>query len=330
MQPTTAKLAEAVASTQAPVVHALIPAYGRPELLAAALASLRGQGPHLHGVIVVNNSRDAATERVAAAAGLPVRVLTPACNLGTAGGIALALQAWLADPAATHAWILDDDAVAAPGALDAMLAAAAATQAEAVAPLLTNHAGTIEWLPGLVATRARRAGRDRPTPEEFRRQYGEAGLEWSWALWASLLVSRRAVQACGFPQLELWSQFSDFEYTLRVTARFPAVLAPAAVCQHLPPPSVDGPAFDGKLESALQNAGYVTTRLAHGRRALRHLPGLYFRYLRHYRAAPRAWGRAARACWHGIICGRPSGATLQRAEVEAARAALARSEGGPA
>lgn len=316
-------MTDSATATQAPAVHAIIPAYGRPELLARALASLRGQGPRLHGVIVVNNSRDEATVCVARESGLPVRVLIPDCNLGTAGGIAWALRVWLADPAATHAWILDDDAFAEPGALDEMFAALRATGAEAAAPLIVDEDGVVLWMPGLCSGVARRANRRRPTPAQFRDRHGDAPLPWRWAMWASLLVTRRAVEEVGLPRLDLWSQFSDMEYTLRLTARFGAVLAPRAVCRHLPPPAAAGPALDAKLYSALQNGCYVTMRFRHGWWAVRHLPGLHYRYLRHYRWGPGAWARAVAAFWTGAVRGLPSGETLHAREVQLARVALA-------
>src|SRR5207244_3118240 len=160
------------------------------------------------------NSRDAETARVAAAAGVRTIVLTPSCNLGTAGGLAAGLRAFLALPHATHAWILDDDAVATRGALEAMLAAMGTAAADAAMPSL-------------------------------------------------------------------------------------------AVCRHLPPES-GGARFDAKLYSALQNGSYVAVRLRTGGRALRHLPGLSFRYLRHYRWRPRAWLDVATACWNGAVLGYPA------------------------
>ena len=319
-------LAEPSAPMQASAVYAIIHAYGRPTLLARVLNSLREQGPALRGVFVVNNSCDDSTKQAAAGVGMPVRVLTPDCNLGTAGGIAFGLRNWLSVEVATHVWILDDDVIAMSGALAAMLAALTEAGAEAAAPLLTDRTGTVQWLPGLYSHEARRASRGLMTPEEFRLRCGEAPLRWHWALWASLLVSRRAVLAAGLPRLDLWSQFSDIEYTLRLTARFKGVLAPKAVCRHLPPPAAAGAAFDVKLYSALQNGSFVSTRLRHGRRALRHLPGLHYRYLRHYRWERRAWGRMVTAFFTGAVLGRPSGRTSQAAEVRHAEAALGRVE----
>lgn len=320
-------LAQGATPKQAPAVWAVIPAYGRPALLAAALASLRGQAG-LCGVVIVNNSRDAATTDAARAAGAEwaegkVRVLTPAVNLGTAGGIAWGLKTVFAECGATHAWIMDDDAQATSGALRALLAALDTTDADVAVPLLVDEHERVQWLPGLCVKNARRAGRGGPTVEAFRREVGMEPFVCRWALWASLLVTRRAVEAIGWPDVGLWSQFSDLDYTLRLSARFRAVLAPAAVGRHLPPLSVEGPGFAAKLHSALQNGSVVTVRRRYGWRALRHLPGLYWRYLRHYRWAPRAWVGTGSAFWLGAVLGRPSARATQPGEIAQARAGLA-------
>lgn len=315
-------LAQGATPKQAPAVWAVIPAYGRPALLGAALASLRGQAG-LHGVVVINNSRDAATAEAARAGG-QVRVLTPTVNLGTAGGIAWGLKTVFAEYGATHAWIMDDDAQATPGVLAALLAALERADADAAVPLLVDEQERVQWLPGLTGRTARRAGRGGPTVERFRSTAGVKPLSCRWALWASLLVTRRAVEASGWPDVGLWSQFSDLDYTLRLTGNFRAVLAPLAVCRHLPPPSVEGPAFVAKLHSALQNGNYVATRRRYGWRALRHLPGLHWRYLRHYHWAPRAWAGAGSAFFLGAVLGRKSARAATPGGIESARAELAR------
>jgi GT2 family glycosyltransferase len=312
-------VAQTAAAKQARGVYVIIPAYGRPALLAKALASLVCQRPALEGAIIVNNSCDGETQRVGAEAPLPTRVITPPGNLGTAGGIAAGMREFLAIPDAMYAWIMDDDAVATPGALDAMLLAMQTTGADAAAPLIADEENRVWWVPCSLRDKRRRFIRSGPTCEDFVRECGEIPRPWSWSIWASVVISRRAIEAVGFPRLELWSQFSDIEYTLRVTERFVGVLAPRAVCRHLPPTS-DHASFDAKLFCALQNGNYVALRLRQGRRALRHLPGQHFRYLRHYRWRPRAWFNVALAFWEGAVLGRPSGRTMQSAEYARAQA----------
>jgi GT2 family glycosyltransferase len=292
-------------------VFALIATYGRPALLRRALEALRGQGPALAGVVVVNNGGDAETAAVvdefAASGAMAMQLITPVENLGTPGGVAAGLRVMLADAAATHAWVLDDDAVPEPDTLKALLAALHSASAEAATAMITDARGVVKWFPGPLRQPAWDVIRSAVTPEEFRRRCGAAPLRWNWATWASLLVSRRAVEAVGLPDARLWYQGTDIEYTLRLSARFTGVLAPAAVCPHLPPPEEPARRRAKDLWS-LQNGAYVAVRLRHGRRILRHLPGNHFRYWRRQGYAWRALGESGAAFWRGAVLGRPVGA----------------------
>lgn len=283
-------------------VCAIVPAYGRPALLARALESLSHQQPALARVFVVNNSSGEDVRRVAADAKMPVTVLEPGCNLGTAGGIGFGMRAMMEERRATHAWVLDDDATALPGALTALLQAMETARAEAAAPLLTDETGRVRWTPWPLTTRGRTCVRQHVTPEAFLARCGAEPQPWRWAIWAGLLLSRRAVEQIGWPRMDLWSQFTDIEYTLRLTARFTGVLAPAAVCGHEPPVS-ERTEVNRKIYWALQNACYVTLRLPHGRRARRHLPGLFHRYLRHHAWRSGAWLEAGAALFRGGALG---------------------------
>lgn len=292
-------------------VLALIATYDRPALLRRALAALRDQGAALAGVVVVNNGGDAETvtvvENFAAEVAWPVQLVTPTENLGTPGGVAAGLRVMLADAGATHAWILDDDAVPEPDALNALLAALSAATAEAASAMITNAHGVVTWFPGPLRQPAWDLIRRGVTPEEFRRRCGAAPLRWNWATWASLLVSRHAVEAVGLPEIRLWYQGTDIEYTLRLSARFACVLAPAAVCPHLPPPE-DAARRRLKTIWSLQNGAYVATRRRHGRRILRHLPGNHFRHWQRQGYTWRALGESVAAFWRGAVLGRPVGA----------------------
>jgi GT2 family glycosyltransferase len=274
-------------------------------LLGRLLDSLRNQGPSLREVVVVNNGGDAESADVARARSpVPVRILEPAANLGTAGGLALAFGA--TESTTTHFWVLDDDAIALPGALDEMLQAWSRTGAAAVAPLMPNAAGRIQWFPGPLPQPAWDWIRRDVTPEEFVQRCGLAPLPFNWAIWASLLIDRRAAQEVGWPDARLWFQATDIEYTLRLSARYPCVLAPAAVCPHLPPEQRDERRFQKELWS-LQNNWFIATRLPHGRRILRHQPGNVYRYWKRRHFAPLGLIEAMFACWRGAILGRPVG-----------------------
>jgi hypothetical protein len=109
------------------------------------------------------------------------------------------------------------------------------------------------------------------------------------------------------PRDDFWFQGEDLEWTLRLTAKFFGVLAPAAECRHLPPPAESRRA---RLKAAamLQNNLFTATRLPHGRRLLRHAPGNLWRFLRAENFSRVAWALAWSAHWRGGVRGQPAGA----------------------
>jgi len=290
-----------------PRVLVVTATYRRPAQLAQLLASLRAEQPAVVGVLVVDNAGEAAVAALESTAPFRVQVVNPGRNLGCGGGVAFGLREALQDSAVTHAWIFDDDAAATPGALAALLAALDTAQADAVVPLVTDAAGKLGWFPGPLAQPAwsliRRPG---ITPADFRAACGDASWRWTWAPWPSLLVTRRAVETVGLPRDDFWFQGEDIEWTLRLSARFRCVLAPAAECRHFPPP---GQPQRERLKAAamLQNGFFTATRLRHGRRLLRHAPGNVWRFLASGGFSPRAFARAGSALWRGAVAGRPAG-----------------------
>jgi len=293
-----------------PRVIAVITTYRRPEPLRRLLASLgAAAAPAVGGVVVVDNAAEVETARVAQASPIPVTYCPQPVNLGHGAGHAVGITVALEDLAATHLWLLDDDAVTLPTTLAELLAGLQATGAAAVVPLITNAEGTVAWYPGLQnRSKWRVILQPNLTPEEFRRQCGDEPVPFTWTPWGMLLLTRRVVEEIGLPRTDFGFSSDDIEYALRLTAGHLAVLVPRAVGQHLPP------GRKKEMEAYyiqcldLQNLSYVTLRLRHGRPALRHLPGHYWRFFRRWGWNGRNLARAWRAGWRGALAGRPAGA----------------------
>src|SRR4051812_18117209 len=107
--------------SDSPIVIAVVATYKRPASLADLLESLASPANGVTQVVVVDNGSEAATKQVTAQAAVPVRYVDPGVNLSCGGGTARALQAALENRAATHFWILDDDAKALPGAMQELV-----------------------------------------------------------------------------------------------------------------------------------------------------------------------------------------------------------------
>jgi GT2 family glycosyltransferase len=297
-------------SSEVVCVWAVIAAYQRPRELARLLRSLAAEQPVLAGVFVVDNGGDAETQAVLNTAPLPIRHLAPGRNLGCGGGVAFGLREGVASTAATHFWQLDDDAEVCKGALQAMLAALGDKNADAAVPLVVNPEGRVCWFPGPLPHKGwRDLGREVITPKIFRQRFGSGPLAWSWSPWTSLLVTRRAVAERGTPRDDYWFQGEDIEYTLRLSARFRCVLVPESVCVHHSHLGGGGTAAFLKKCALLQNNSFTFMRLPHGRRARRHLPGNFWRFLREERFRITAMAASFLAFWRGAVRGAPAGAS---------------------
>lgn len=287
---------------------ALVATFRRPALLARLLDSLAPLAQEgLAGVIVIDDGGD---EETAALLRDRPGVLAHFRNEGTRGfGKALGRGiTWMLEhTAATQLLITDDDTVWSPGSLARLGETMRTHEAGLVVPLIVDADGHIWYFPGLTDARAFRAVR-RPgiRPNDFRAQCGAAPLAFTWAPSCSWLIARRAIEQVGLPRTDFGFMAEDLEYALRLSHAFPALLDPRVVTAHLPPRVKRGPEGGAVAALHLQNLAYLTCRLPHGRRSLRHLPGGVWRYLRRQGVAHLP--EALRLLWVGAVLGRPGGA----------------------
>ena len=301
-------------SPATPFVAVIVATCRRPRELARLLASLEATATPL-GVVVVDNADDPATAAAVQAASqrLEIHRLAPGKNLGCGGGLALGERAALKrfGERVTHLWILDDDAVPTPGALEKLLAALEREKASVACPMVLDEAGQIGWFPGLRERKifdALRKGRVR-TPDQYLEEFGEMPVAFSWAPGVSLLVERGAFEATGPHREDFLIRGEDLDFSLRLTALGKGIYVPTARVSHLPPAAVADPkarAEERKKHALLlQNLAYISLRLPHGRRILHTLPGNFWRYLRTW--GPVALGEGLAAYLRGGILGHPAG-----------------------
>lgn len=295
-------------------VVCVVATYRRPRTVELLLRSLVRPDNDVQRVFLVDNADDAETAQVVANAVVPVERLVPPSNLSCGGGVKRGLQEALHDPHATHFWLLDDDAMAFPGALEVLLKGLREAQAEAAVPAVLDAKGKISWCPGLLEEEPNRVlQRSKVTLEEYQKLFGSRPVPFSWAPWPSLLVTRRAIEGAGFPRDDFWLMGEDIEYTLRLTHQFKGVFVPDAACGHYPPTPADN--FEQgeirhriKFCSMLQNTSYAALHLRHCRRIIRHLPGNYLRFLRTFGVSASTVSDAMQAFWRGAVRGKPGAA----------------------
>jgi rhamnopyranosyl-N-acetylglucosaminyl-diphospho-decaprenol beta-1,3/1,4-galactofuranosyltransferase len=210
-----------------PLVAAVVVTHNRRTLLLESLAAVHAQSRVPTEVIVVDN---ACTDGTAAA----VRDRFPAVrlarlerNYGGAGGFAYGMGLALAR-AADLIWLLDDDTVPEPGALQALLAA----RRRYPGPPPALVASRVVWTDG----RAHPMNTARARPFATRAQRGAAAaagcVPIRSASFVSVLVDAARCRQAGLPQADFFLWNDDFEFTARLLRGDTGVLCPASVVAH--------------------------------------------------------------------------------------------------
>jgi rhamnopyranosyl-N-acetylglucosaminyl-diphospho-decaprenol beta-1,3/1,4-galactofuranosyltransferase len=210
-----------------PAVAAVVVTYNRRDLLLQSLAAIRKQTRPADAVLVVDN---ASTDGSAAAVRdrFPdVEIVSLRENTGGAGGFAAGLSRALSR-GAELIWLLDDDTVPEPDALEALLDA---------------HSGYPGPAPALVASRVVWTdGRDHPMnsprPKPLRTAAEQRAAEQvrcipiRSASFVSVLVAADVCRQRGLPVADYFLWNDDFEFTTRLLRGNVGLLCAASVVVH--------------------------------------------------------------------------------------------------
>ncbi len=214
-------------------VVAVVVTWNRRDLLVRCLDAVLGQTLPPSRLVVVDNASDDGTrelldERYAAVPRVEiVRTLT---NIGGAGGFALGLELALGGPGET-AWLLDDDTVPTPGALEALVAARTAYRMRSgTTPVLV--ASRAVWTDG----REHPMNIPRPKPGADAAERGAAAavgcIPIRTASFVSILVDLERTREIGLPEAGFFLWNDDFEFTTRLVRGQRALYCPASTVVH--------------------------------------------------------------------------------------------------
>ena len=215
-----------------PKVIAVVVTYNRRELLLESLAAVLAQTRAPDKVIVVDNASEDGTAAAVRDAFPAVRLAEFRRNSGGAGGFAGGMALALAD-GADLIWLMDDDTVPEPGALNALLGARDRMAAQ-------DRSG---GPPALVASQVLWTdGREHPMNTPRRKPFAAKAERLAAAAvgcvpirsasFVSVLVDAAECRRRGLPRADYFLWNDDFEFTTRLLRGNTGLLCPASVVVH--------------------------------------------------------------------------------------------------
>jgi GT2 family glycosyltransferase len=216
-------------------VVAVVVAYNRRDLLAAALDALALQTRPVDALVVVDNASSDDSAAVAKAHPSAPEVLALARNTGGAGGFAAGLAHAVAPAGATPpadlVWLMDDDTIPTPTALAELLAARESYRAITGEPVAIAGSKAV-WTDGRehpMNTPRRRPGID-AAQLDAARAVGAVPVRSS--SFVSMLVDAEAVRDEGLPVADYFIWNDDFEFSTRLLRHRVGLYVPASVVEH--------------------------------------------------------------------------------------------------
>ena len=219
-------------NTEDQSVCAVVVTYNRKALLAECLDALLNQTRRVDTILVVDNASTDGTPELLAAGGYLARpgvshIRLPN-NIGGAGGFHEGVRR-AAETPATWLWLLDDDTIARPTALEELFAARDRFPAESRPDLLASK---VEWVDGSMhpmnIPRIKRS--DEIDSVIYAAEHGTVSLRAT--SFVSLLMHRCFVERHGLPIAEYFIWNDDVEYTARILRDDFGVLVPSSIVTH--------------------------------------------------------------------------------------------------
>ncbi|HEX6365839.1 MAG TPA: glycosyltransferase, partial [Agromyces sp.] len=208
-----------------PRVVAVVVAYNRRDLLGEVLAALSEQRAPVARIVVVDNASTDDSAEVARGAGDLVDLVELPRNTGGAGGFAAGMAVALERHSPEWLWLMDDDTVPTPGALEALLASVRDPEVVAAGSRVVWTDGTEHPLntprPKPFASRAERIAAARA-----------GGVPVRSTSFVSMLVRADVVREVGLPIADYFIWNDDFEYSTRVLRGRRGIHVPTSVVVH--------------------------------------------------------------------------------------------------
>lgn len=209
-----------------PRVVAVVVSYNRRDLLSEALAALSSQTRRPDVLVVVDNASTDGSPALVASEHPDIDLVRLATNTGGAGGFAVGIERAVTVHAADLVWIMDDDTIPTPEALERLLAAHAA------APHLALLASRAVWTDGSEHPMNTPKRRLRASRASIERAAAHGAIPVRSASFVSCLLSAESVRTHGLPVADYFIWNDDFEYTARLLREAEGWYVPASTVVH--------------------------------------------------------------------------------------------------
>lgn len=210
-----------------PTVWAVVVTFNRRDLLRRSLGALRRQTRPVDGVVVVDNASTDGSSVMVAEEFPDVSLVSLPANTGGAGGFAAGMAVALGrEP--DLLWVMDDDTVAEPDALRALLESRQSYPG--TPPVLL--ASRVVWTDGRDHPMNTPRTWDRAPAAEQRDAERAGGRAIRSASFVSVLLDAAAVRERGLPLADYFLWNDDFEFTTRLIRGRRAIAVPASVAVH--------------------------------------------------------------------------------------------------
>ncbi len=208
-------------------IVAVVVAYNRAALLAEALDALASQTRLVDDIVVVDNASTDDTWSMAAYHDARPHVLTMTRNTGGAGGFAAGLDLAIRRYGAAFVWLMDDDTIPAPDALEKLLDAEAK-----FAGCVDILASKAVWIDGREHPMNTPRQRWRASADAVSRAAQVGAVQIRTTSFVSMLVRAATVRRVGLPQADFFIWNDDFEFSARVLKNGTGLHVPASVVVH--------------------------------------------------------------------------------------------------
>ena len=210
----------------------MVVTHNRRALLADCLDAIEAQTHRPDLIIVIDNAStdDTADHLASRSPSIPTVTHRLARNYGGALGFAVGIKAALV-AGAESVWLMDDDAVATPGALEYLLEDTKVATRGGRRPAFT--CSMVVWRDGSAARM--NIPRANALWNESAARLDRQVVDVDSASFVSVLIPAEHIRVVGLPHIGYFKWYDDTEYTLRLRGTYgPGICSLNSVVKHLP------------------------------------------------------------------------------------------------